>query len=80
MYVAALLSQITRFVEMRAERLELESYVKPNTTIIGCQVNLVAASIYISLRVCEGPSWRQMASAERGPIRKFCFVVRVTFY
>lgn len=41
-YVAALLSQLTRFVEMRAERLELKSYVNPNTTIIGCQLDFAA--------------------------------------
>jgi len=37
-YVAALLSQLTRFVEMRVERLELSSHVDPNTTVVGCQV------------------------------------------
>jgi len=40
-YVAALVSQLTRFVEVRVERLELASYVNPNTTIVGCQVDFV---------------------------------------
>ena len=37
--MAALLSQLTRFMEARVERLELQSYVDPNTTIVGCQID-----------------------------------------
>ena len=39
-YVGALLSQLTRFVEMRVERLEVVSHVNPNTTMVGCQLDL----------------------------------------
>ena len=40
-YVAALVSQLTRFMEVSVERLELTSYVEPNTTIVGCRVDFV---------------------------------------
>jgi len=48
-YVAALLSQLTRFVEMRAERLELASHIDPNTTIVGCQVTTSSLTVYTFL-------------------------------
>jgi len=53
-YVAALLSQLTRFVEMRVESLELASYVDPNTTIVGCQLDFapfVAEHIHVYFNV-----------------------------
>ena len=53
-YVAALLSQLTRFVESRVERLELASHVDPNTTVIGCQVDFapfVAAYMHVYFNV-----------------------------
>jgi len=39
-FVTALLSQLTRFVDSRVERLELASFIDRNVTIVGCQVDL----------------------------------------
>jgi len=53
-YAAALLSQLTRFVETRVERLELASYVDPNTTIVGCQLDFapfVLAHLHVYFNV-----------------------------